>query len=393
MSTAHAYPKLIDAIDDLRRRWRVQKVVEGGLLTLAGVLGTLTLTVAADNVLQPHTAGRWALAIVLWGTFLVMTLRWVVQRWLEDRRDDFFAALVERRHPELGDRLINALQLGRVPQPGTSPQFIQAIIDDAAGATAELDLPDSLDLRPTRRAGGIAAVSFTVIALYAAVLTPRFVNGMVRVLLPVADIPPFTATRVVDASIKPGDTRVPEGATVAVRAQVEGAIPASAQLLRRTGNGPWQALPMLPDPKHPDLFGSVVAQPGESFDYQVVAGDGRSRTFHVEVVKRPRVEALALTYTPPAYTGLQPQNVASSDGEVAGLPGTAVRFELKATKPLKQAVLVTEQGVAVALMRSNNGSWAGRFSIASAAHSHAADAQHGATPPGGGGRGGVGGGG
>ena len=136
MSTAQAYPKLIDAIDELRRRWRVQKLVEGCLLTLAGVLGVLAAVVAADNLIQPDTTGRFVLAAVLWGALAFAVVRWVVRRWLDDRRDDFFAALVERKHPELHNRFINALQLGRVSQPGYSPQLVQQIVDDAAGDLA-----------------------------------------------------------------------------------------------------------------------------------------------------------------------------------------------------------------------------------------------------------------
>jgi len=72
----------------------------------------------------------------------------VVRRCLEDRRDDFFAALVEQNHPELRNQLINALQLGRGHQYGHSPRLIEAIVNDAANATADLDMAGSIDARP-----------------------------------------------------------------------------------------------------------------------------------------------------------------------------------------------------------------------------------------------------
>ena len=93
---------------------------------------------------MPGAVGRLLLAAVLWGGLIAALLGLVVRRFLEDRRDDFFAALVERQHPELHNQLINALQLGRGNQQGFSPGLIQAIVYDAGKATADMDMSDSL---------------------------------------------------------------------------------------------------------------------------------------------------------------------------------------------------------------------------------------------------------
>src|SRR5262245_2747420 len=118
MKMTEAYPQLVEALENVRRQWRLQKVLEGVLLAGAGALAVLLVLVAADNLLQPGTFGRLLLALVLWGTLTAFLLGLVIRRWLEDRRDDFFAALVEQKHPELHNQLINALQLGRGNQAG-----------------------------------------------------------------------------------------------------------------------------------------------------------------------------------------------------------------------------------------------------------------------------------
>src|SRR5690349_11239757 len=110
MSTMDAYPRLMGALDEVRGQWRRQKLLEGVLLALAGAAGVLVVLIAADNLLQPGVLGRALLAALLWGALLAGLLNLVVRRWLEDRRDDYFAALVERKHPDLRNRLINALQ-------------------------------------------------------------------------------------------------------------------------------------------------------------------------------------------------------------------------------------------------------------------------------------------
>lgn len=342
MTTNEVYPVLVDALNELRRRWRFRAVLEGALLTLAGVLGVLVLAVASDNLIQPDTAGRLVLAVLLWGTLAAGLGVWVGRRWRDDRRDDFFAALVEQQHPELRNQLINALQLGRGNHNGFSPLMIQAIVQDAVNATADLDMGGSVDTRPARRAAWMVLAAGLLVAGYAAAFTPRFRNGVARVLRPFADIPAYTATQIYADKVKPGNARVPEGTPITIEALVAGSVPATAHLVRLPEGGQRQTLVMQPDPAASDRFRALPLQAREPFDYYVTAGDGRSATFHVDVFKLPQVQRLALTYHLPAYTGCQPRRVEESDGEIAAIPGTRVDVELTATKPLREAALLID---------------------------------------------------
>src|SRR5437667_3214389 len=174
MSMTETYPQLLASLDDLRRQWRLRQVLTGGLLTFAGATAVLAAVVAIDNLFHVGTAGRLLLAVLLWGSLAAAVLAFIIRRFLEDRRDDFFAVLVEQKYPELRNQLINALQLGRGTINGFSPRLIEAIVDDAARATADMEMANSLDSRPVKRAGLIALVAVIVIAGYAVALTPRF---------------------------------------------------------------------------------------------------------------------------------------------------------------------------------------------------------------------------
>lgn len=362
MSTMEAYPRLVDGLDEVRRRWRTQKVLEGALLAAAGVLGAVVALVLADNLFHPDKAGRFALAVVLWGALAAGLLALVVKRWLEDRRDDFFAALVEQRHPGLRNQLINALQLGRGNQRGFSPELIGAIVRDADRAALDLELADSIDSRPTQRAGLWALAALLVVGGYAAAFGPHFGNGLARVLLPFGDIAPYTKTQIV--STKPGDTRVAEGSAEAVvfEVKVAGVVPAVARLHRRAIGGAWQVHDMRPDPANADTFRHRLQQMAESFEYHFTAGDARSADFRVEVVRPPQVAKLSLIYTLPAYTALPPRKVAESDGEVAGIAGTTTDFELKCTKALQRANLITKGGEVIDLQRrGDDRTWGAAF--------------------------------
>jgi hypothetical protein len=172
MSVKEAYPRLMESLGEVRRRWRLHKVLEGMLLTLAGAGVVLTLLVVADNLWQPGKAVRVLLAVLLWGGLAAALLALVVRRWLEDCRDDYFAALVEGRHPELGNRFINALQLGRGTQAGVSRDLIDAIVHDADRSTGDLDLGDSIDRKPARRAALFALGAVVLMAGYETIRKP-----------------------------------------------------------------------------------------------------------------------------------------------------------------------------------------------------------------------------
>jgi hypothetical protein len=344
MSTMEAYPRLMEALNEVRGQWRRHKLLEGALLALGGIAAVVVALVAADNLLQPGTAGRVLLSAILWGGLLVGLFRLVVRRVLEDQRDDYFAVLVEQKHPELHNRLINALQLGRDNQPGFSPVLIEAIIRDADRAALDLEMNDSVDARPTKRAAIWALIALVVVTGYAAAFAPYFANGLARVLLPTKDIAPYTQTQILAEDVQPGTTKVAEGRAVEIVARVRGVLPAAAQLHRRASKGTWQVSSMNADAAREDTFRFEIKQVAESFDYYITAGDGQSPTFRIEVVKPPRIERISVTYTLPPYTAQETRTIVDSDGEIAGPAGTSIRLELKTRKALQKATLTTKEG-------------------------------------------------
>ena len=369
MSTLGAYPQLIDQLDEVRKQWRLAKVVEGSLLVIAGGTAVLIALVAADNVFQLGFFGRFFMACILWGGLAALVFSFVIQRWLEDRREDYFAALVERKHPELHNQLINALQLGRGAEYG-SEQIISAIVADASKATVDLEMEDCLDWKPVKRAAIGTGIAILFFVGYAILFAPRFANGLGRVLLPIANIEPYRATEIDEESIRPADgKRYPEGAAVEIVVRVGGdAVPDSATLFRSPDGKNWRPVLMQPiRGKSGDgtaSFRFVAAEASQSFQFYVGSGDDRSKPRSVQVVQRPRVENIGITYQLPSYTGRPEQTVAESSGEIVALAGTRVKLTVTASKAIQQAALETESGEIIDLSGSTGDkTWTTEFVI------------------------------
>src|SRR5438034_1067572 len=87
-------------------------------------------------------------------------------------------------------------------------------------------------------AAAVLVAAVVVLAAYAT--SPRFGNGLSRVLTPWADIPPYTSTQV--TSVKPGNKQVIEGQSVPIAAQFAGRLPDSARVFIGSNEKPWKAL-------------------------------------------------------------------------------------------------------------------------------------------------------
>ena len=95
MSTVETYPRLVFAMDELRRTWRQRHLLEAALLIITAVLGVLVLAVAADNLLGLGVGGRVVALLLLLG---IVTL---VSSGLEQNHED-----INRQLRVLGEQLL-----------------------------------------------------------------------------------------------------------------------------------------------------------------------------------------------------------------------------------------------------------------------------------------------
>ncbi len=267
--------------------------------------------------------------------------------------DDGLALYLERRFPDLKDALISAFQFSRegAGNPDfNSPDLVKAVVAQGEEAAARIQAAEVLRARRSVKRGLLFA-GLVAAGTAGAFASPRFAAALARTVLDVP-FPRRTFYRVELPAA--GESRLPRGEALPVRiVPEEGSFrPARAEIAY------W--FPGVPGASEPDANREGMNRfENDSFTwdfegvaqdvaFRIRADDWETEVFRVGVVERPRLEALELVVTPPAYTGLPEKRIAArgagresaGSGDVAAVRGTRVAFSGKANKPLAAVALM-----------------------------------------------------
>jgi len=364
-------PKVKQTLKSLRRRIRQYVFWEGLALVvaLAGVLfwGSFLLDAVYFTASRLELP-RWFRALFLVGTLTGLTLGllvWIGFRAFGKVRRRALALLLERRFPELGDRLITAVEASEqawTPKSPLEEAMLTRTVSQVAAAVERLDLGRVFDARPIRRAM-ISAVVLVASVLGLAVVNTaameRWIDGYWR-LSP--SYWPRDTELVVKVLSLPGDQlrefvngvyRHPRGGDLQLVIEtVPGKVaPGRVQLDYRLRGGSWKRtyLSTTGDQPFQQMFPALL----DEVELWVSGGDYASPTpWRIEVVDPPRVDQVSVAVRYPEYTGL---NEVADDlstrtrlpvlGTQITLPiGTDVQFSGTANKPLSAVRIEIDGG-------------------------------------------------
>ncbi len=328
-----------------RQSIRAQDVLTAALTVCTILLGYTLLFVVVDQWLVPGGLGFWPrlflLAVVLTAAGWVLA-RGLVVPALKQVSELFAARQLEHQLPTLKSLLTTLVSLRRARRP-VAPEVLRAIQKRAAVTLANVDVEQLLDRRPLLRAAVALLVVVTLFCLYV-VVTPKKVPPSVwRAFFPAASVPVATRTEIY--RVEPGDTEVLRGARVEVTVDVRGEPPEQVQLLFTTADRRFvdEVVPMEETQQGLKQYRTVLSgEEGrgllQDVEYYVVAGDARSRTFHIRVVQPPTATVDQLRYSFPDYMKREDQTV--EGGHVDTWEGTTVTVVARANMPVTSARLV-----------------------------------------------------
>jgi hypothetical protein len=278
------------------------------------------------------------------------------------------ARVVEERHPELDNALINAVQFERAVPEAPDPQASLMLREmaRAESAVAAVPLRDAVDRagerRAMRRLGGFAAAWLLVALLFPA----GFFAVMPRLFFPWMDdvTPPFSFTRF---EVAPPGTTLRAGESLPIRITVTGPVPQDVALMTRTRGTEWRRIAL--DSREPGRYAVTLDSLHEDTWYFAQGGGARSARYLARVLSPPAAKSLRAAYTYPAYTGKPPHVETVGEQGIHGLQNTRVQLEVTGSRSLGSGDLLvrTEDGkqqrVALARDPKENSRVAGEFLI------------------------------
>ena len=360
-------PAITDLLRQLKRRIRSYVLMEGTALVLIVLLSAFWLTLGIDwayfhltglelPVWFRESVGLAALLFAALGA-----LFWIGLRLVRRFRARALALVLERRFPEIGSRLITAVEAAeargfqdsRHRDSQLTAAMLERTVDEAVRLSASLPIESVFDRAPLRRALTAASVLLISIGVLA-VIEPRAMARWGRAFVARDTTYWSRETRlVVKAIVQPGERlrefrngqlKHPRGVdlTLLVEATEGTSVPADVELRYAldAGRGAGR-VDMVKS--HDNQFRHTFSGLLDSLSLWVSGGDYVSRTpLRVEVVEPPRFDRVALDCDYPDYTGLDRdadgkagRKTIEVEGSQVALPmETSFVFHARANKPL-----------------------------------------------------------
>jgi hypothetical protein len=354
------HAELLRRIGEVGARWKRRRAATGAMRVFTFFIGVSSLYLFLDSFwpLPPRLRAVWivgALALLVVGG-----VAWVLAPL--GRRIDAVrtAAAIEREHPELGELLESAAELGAKRgrgRTGYSVELIDALIAKAISDSSGVDL--SATGRARDRARWLRAFALTAVfcAIGLVAAGGRLGPALERAMKPL-NVPDYEITRI---HVAPGDARLVSGEDLTVTAGVTGPRVGTPTLrYAYEGERPLdRGMRALEDTS----FICTLADVRVPLAYSVVVDDVESQRYDVVVVERPFVSDIRLDYEFPDYSRLASRVVHENTGDITALVGTRVGMTIMGSKPLARAWLAFADGDSVALSRGGPASFTGTLSV------------------------------
>ena len=355
-------PEHIDALlSKLRSAIRRYVLLRGVavFLTCAVLVFWISLAIEAAwfSVTKLELPSGVRLAIIIIGLALLIgvffqTVIWQLFIRLKRRA---LALLLEKRFPELNDRLITAVETAeRAQQSQTDPLLTQAMLartlEETDQLTTTLDITDVFNTRPIRRAVFLVTLALLSLAATAVASPQTFshwsnayvklaedywnrVNGLKAVLIAqpgdrVREFENHTCKHAAGADL-----------TILVETLPDKLPPEQVVLSYKTVTGARGRAVMSPagDGRFRHTIGNLV----DDLEFTITGGDYTSSTpYRVITVPEPQLESLQVHCEYPEYTGWnqpgigEPNQFPVSSSELSVPMETTVLLKARSTKPL-----------------------------------------------------------
>ncbi|MBE3095579.1 MAG: hypothetical protein IMZ44_00445 [Planctomycetes bacterium] len=349
------YYEVASRVERARGRIRSVLVMEGVFILVTVLCGTVLVATLAQGYLRFGPWGRMAL-LAAGGLAVLFTFwRYVLAPLRYDPSDKEVARFLETRLPELGNSLINTILLTERADDW-SGVLVERAIDEAAAGARGVDLLAAVSDRRARRWGVAAALAATLLAAFVVLAYGRFSSAALQILMPFQKVPSVGDVRFLE--IRPGNAAWIKGEPLEIEAVIDDrsgrAMPASIDISEAAG-GRFLKKELVRAVDKPDRFSFRISQVLQPFSYSLSVGGTESENYKITLREPPLIDRIDVVYKYPDYTGLVPQKVDGSGGEVRCLLGTMVEMTVRASTAIDGGSLTFGRGEVRNCTRTEDG--------------------------------------
>lgn len=331
------------------------------------------LLIFLEGVFRFGDALRWFISIgflvgvVLSALITLLKFRKAKSAQNPDYSDEEIARTIGKGDSTIKDKLLNALQLIRLPDDKNySPELIEMSISEIGSSVSQIKTGDYIDKNREKRSkiGFITAVLTAGMIFFISPGTLR--EAAFRLAMPNREFShpvPFTL------DVQPGDVEVVKGDSVNLAALASGTSIPHDWKVEITENGIAESFKIEADSSYKIHLSYPAVS--ASFSYRFTAtepnilkswGSYKSENYTVTVIERPTVQKLLIRLDYPEYSGLQTQIAEGNISEISALAGTGAFVTIESNKRLAFAEITFSTIGPVSLKTEGNRAH-GRFVI------------------------------
>lgn len=324
---------------------RIAKVIQriGVSHVLTGAIVTTALLAFLWLVATSLEAGLWlpngtrtmlfwivvvVAAIATIGLVVVPALRLIGV--LPSPDSESTARTIGYHFPEVSDKLINLLHLGRGQHSPAESTMVSAAVTALAEQIAPVPIEQVEEFQRPRALVRWMMLPVGVLILFLIAAPSSFLGASQRLLSPGKE---FSRPASFTLAVRPGSAQLLRGQPLAIVASVNGTdLPESGIVSTRfEGETRVEQAAMVYDSS--GTFKLDIANVRRSFQYRVETGSVFSEWFDIRVLQRPLIGELKLQLDFPRYSGIPRQVLQTNVGDVSALRGTTVSVDVVSDGP------------------------------------------------------------
>ena len=345
MAAREGYTELQARVLEARRVWKRTLFWTGCGIAIVGLISILAGAAIVDLLMPLPTSVRIALLVGVIGAAGYLLYRYLIQPLRVKLTPHDVALNVERKHRDLEDRLVSALQFGEAEtEDPIKSHLLQRLVTDAVERTDGIDFKATIDKSKKRKHIGIAVAVLAGCALIALIFPTELNISINRLLSPWEKTEPVFTTKL---TVEPGNARILRGRSLAINLEVTGKAADKARLIYKKADpaadteSQHQEIDMMQIEGEKHRFGYEIFNINENMEYYVTANGVESERYTVEVFDMPKVTAVEVTYTYPEYTQLNPITQ-QGEGNIRAVAGSQAEVRITTNKAIESATLTVE---------------------------------------------------